>query len=140
MGKRYTDDELSLIQELTQQGHTDETIAQQLNRSTNAIRNIRHRINIKTRETETIQQLEETKLILQHKTKQLENDLKHSQRRKSLLKQAAETDNELLQRRIHSELLDLRKRKPELFTVTVQDQLNMLTAELATSIIRWLIE
>ena len=54
MGKRYTEEEKRHIQELAQQGYTDESIAQQLGRSTNAIRNIRHRTNIKTRETKTI--------------------------------------------------------------------------------------
>ena len=58
MGKRYTEEEKRQIQELAAQGYTDEVIAQQLGRSTNAIRNHRHRTNIKTRETETIKQMQ----------------------------------------------------------------------------------
>ena len=54
MGKRYTEEEKRHIQELATQGHTDEAIAQQLVRSTNAIRNIRHRNHILTMETQTI--------------------------------------------------------------------------------------
>ena len=65
MGKRYTEEEKRQIQELAAQGYTDEVIAQQLGRSTNAIRNHRHRTNIKTRETETIKQLKEKKHTLQ---------------------------------------------------------------------------
>jgi transposase-like protein len=43
LGKRYTEEEKRLIQELVTQGHTDQSIPQQLGRSTNAIRNMRHR-------------------------------------------------------------------------------------------------
>jgi IS30 family transposase len=140
LGKRYTEEEKRLIQELSEQGQTDESIANQLGRTPNAIRNIRHRTNIKAKETITIQQLKETNQTFQKETKKLENHLKHLQRRKSHLKQAIEKDNELLQARLHKELLELRKRKPELFTITIQDQMNTLTAELTTSFIRWLIE
>jgi len=34
LGKRYTEDEISLIQELAGEGHTDEAIANRLGRST----------------------------------------------------------------------------------------------------------
>jgi transposase len=75
LGKRCTEEEKRRIQELTQQGHTDQSIAQQLGRSTNAIRNIRHRTNIKTKETRTIKQFKHEKQELTRKTQELEQNV-----------------------------------------------------------------
>ena len=140
MGKRYTEQEKHRIQELADQGHTDESIAQQLGRSTNAIRNIRHRTSIKTRETKTIQQLIHEKKELTRQTQETDKQLRQLQARRDKVKQALSVEETLLNKKIETALIRLRDRKPELFTITIQDQINKLTAELASSVIQWLIE
>jgi hypothetical protein len=42
--------------------------------------------------------------------------------------------------KIETELTQLKDRKPELFQITGEEQLAKLATQLATSIIRWLIE
>lgn len=140
MGKRYTEEEKRLIQEQANQGLTDEAIAQQLGRSTNAIRNIRHRDNIKTRETQTIQQLKHTKQTLKQQTQELKYRLTQLERKRNLLRTALQTEDQALKNKLETELTRLKNSKPELFQITGEEQLAKLTAQLAASIIRWLIE
>ena len=140
MGKRYTEEEKRQIQELTQQGHTDEAIAQKLNRSTNAVRNIRHRANIKTQTTETIQQLQDKRQTLKKQTQQLEQELKQLQTRRDQTHQALQVEEKQLMMKLETELNKLKETKPELFTITLEEQINKLTGQLATSFIRWLLE
>jgi len=71
LGKRYTEEEQRHTQELVEQGHTDESIAQQLGRSTNAIRNLRHRNSITTKETINIEQLKQEKQELNKQTQEI---------------------------------------------------------------------
>ena len=133
MGKRYTEQEKQRIQELVNQGHTDESIAQQLGRSTNAIRNIRHRTNIKTRESVTIQQLKQQTHELDQKRIKLENRIRS-------LNTTRQIEEEQFHQRLETELIKLKDTKPELFQISAQEQLTKLTVELGSSIIRWLIE
>ncbi|MFC1804057.1 helix-turn-helix domain-containing protein [Thermoproteota archaeon] len=139
MGKRYSEEEKRRIQELTQQGHTDESIAQQLGRSTNAIRNIRHRNNIKTRETRTIQQLNTEKQKLTQQTQELEHKLRQLEKRRDQLTQALQIEEKTFYKQIETTLIRLKDQKPELFTITEQEQISKLTAQLAGAVIRWLI-
>ena len=132
MGKRYTEQEKQRIQELANQGHPDESIAQQLNRSINAIRNIRHRTNIKTKEINSIQQLKQQTQILEQKRIKLENRIR------PLIK-TGQIEEKALRQRLELELIRLKDAKPELFEITAQDQLTKLTVELGTTFLRWLI-
>ena len=140
MGKRYTEQEKQMIQELADQGHIDESIAQQLGRSTNAIRNIRHRTNIKTRETISIQQLKHEKQEISRQTHEKNIQLKQLEARRNQVKQTLQIEETLLTKRLETALIRLKDKKPELFTINLQDQVNKLTVELASSFIRWLIE
>lgn len=140
MGKRYTEEEKRQIQELANQGHTDEVIAQQLDRSTNAIRNMRHRNNLKTKEIQTIHKLQQTKQKLQQETQQIEYKLEQLEKRRNQIQQALRPEETQLVQKIETELTRLKDKKPELFTITTQEQINKLTTELATSFIRWLLQ
>ena len=86
MGKRYTEEEKSHIQELADQGHTDESIAQQLGRSTNAVRNYRHRTNIKTKQTKTIQQLNQENHDLTRQTQEILKQLRQLEAKRDKVK------------------------------------------------------
>ena len=111
------------IQELADQGLTDESIAQQLGRSTNAIRNYRHRTNIKSKESITIQQLKQEKQKLTKQSQEIEKQIKQLETRARA-----------------AELINLKNRRPELFEITGQEQLAKLTAQLGLSLIRWVFE
>jgi len=140
LGKRYTEQEKHIIQELTDQGHTDESIAQQLNRSTNAIRNYRHRTNIKTKETNSIQRLKQEKMELLRQNQETKIQLKQLVVQRDQVKQSLQIDETKLNKKLETALIKLKDKKPELFKITEQEQINKLTAQLATSILRWLIE
>jgi transposase len=131
MGKRYTEEEKRHIQELSQQGYTDESIAQQLNRSINAIRNYRHRTNIKNKETQTIQQLK-------HQNQKLELVRIQLEQRIQILRETHQIEEDEFKKRLEKELMRLKDRKPELFFISGQEQLSKLTAQLGISLIRWL--
>jgi transposase-like protein len=133
MEKHYTEEEKRHIQELANQGYTDEIIAQRLGRSTNVIRNFRHRTNIKTRETKTIQQLKQQARELDQKRIQLEQRI-------GLLIKTHQIEEAQFKNRLEIELMRLKDRKPELFRITGQEQLVKLTAQLGLYVIRWLFE
>jgi len=140
LGRRYTGEEKRRIQELANQGCTDEAIAEQLGRSVNAIRNLRHRNNIKTRETKTIQQLKQTKQKLTNHKQELEQRLRQLEKRREQIQQALQTEELVFIQKLEASLIKLKDRKPELFIITAQEQISKLTAELAASFIRWLLE
>ena len=140
MGKRYTEQEKQLIQELANQGSIDESIAQQLGRSTNAIRNIRHRTNIKTKETTSIQQLKQEKQKLQQQTQETSKRLRQLETRRDQIKQALQAEEENFKTKLEAELVQLKNIKPELFEITDQEQLAKLTTQLGISLIRWVFE
>jgi phage gp36-like protein len=123
LGKRYTKEEITLIQELTQQGQTDETIAQQLCRSTNAIRN-----NIKTRETQTIQQLQEKRHKITIETRKLEYNRTQMQDRRNRIQQTLQMHETQFNKKLEIELINLKDRKTELFAIKPQEQMIKLTA------------
>ena len=140
MGKRYTEQEKQIIQELAKQGYTDESIAQQLGRSTNAIRNIRHRVNIQTKQTQTIQQLKQEKQKFADQTQETKKQIRQLEAQRAQVIQALAIEETILNKRLETALSRLKDKKPELFTINLQDQVNKLTVELASSFIRWLIE
>jgi hypothetical protein len=140
LGKRYTREEKRQIQGLSEQGFTDESIAQQLNRSTNAIRNKRHRNNIKIQTTQTIQQLMETKRGLKRQTQEIQQELKQLTTRRNQIHQALQVEETQFIKKLKTELTKLKDRKPELFTITAEEQMQKLTVQLAVSFVRWLIE
>ena len=140
MAKRYTEEEQRLILELTNQGHTDESIAQHLGRSTNAIRNYRHRTNIKTKETINIEQLKQEKQKLTRQTQELEKQMKQLEARRNQIRQALRIEETQLTQKIQTELIQLKNKRPELFEITGQEQLAKLTTQLGLSLIRWVFE
>ena len=77
------------------------SLAQQLGRSTNAIRNYRHRTNIKIKESTSIQQLKQQTQELDQKRIKLENRLDH-------LRKTRQIEEEGFQQRLENELIRLK--------------------------------
>ncbi len=140
MGKQYTEQEKQRIQELAEQGHTDESIAHQLGRSTNAIRNYRHRTNITTKETINIEQLKQEKQKLSQKNGELEKQMKQLETRRNQVGQALRIEETQLTQKLEAELVQLKNVRPELFEITGQEQLAKLTTQLGLSLLRWVFE
>jgi hypothetical protein len=132
LGKRYTREEISQIQELSEQGLTDESIAQQLGRSTNAIRNIRYRNQLKSKIIRSIQELKQ-------ENQKLKRTNLYLKAREQDLAKAVQIDEKTLHLKIETSLTQLKHKKPELFYISGQEQINKLTAQIATSFIQWLI-
>jgi len=140
VGKRYTEEEKRLIQELVALGYTDKAIAQQLDRSTNAIRNIRYRTHIKTQETQTIKNLQQEKQVIEQQIKHLDHELRQLKTRREQTYNALQVEQKQFIKKLETELTKLKNTKPELFTITIQEEIGKLTAQLAVSFVKWLIE
>ena len=73
-------------------------------------------------------------------TKETEKQIRHLETRRYQVRQGLQIEEIKPNTRLETALIKLRDKKPELFTITIQDQVNKLTGELATSFIKWLIE
>lgn len=140
MGGRYTDQEISHIQQLAEQDQTDKQIAEQLNRSPNAIRNIRHRHRLKQNTKQNIKALQQETQTLEQRITQLRREQQQLQARRNEVAQALQVDEAALRQRLEVSLTRLKDEKPELFAITVQEQIIKLTAQLAGAYIKWLIK
>ena len=78
--------------------------------------NYRHRNNIKTKETKTIQQLKQQTRELDQKRRKLEQ-------RVGLLMKTYQIEEDKLRNRLETEIMRLKDIKPELFHITRQKQL-----------------
>lgn len=147
MGKRYTKEEIGRIQALASEEMTSTEIATRLGRTEHAIRNLRHRLNIKTETSDTIQsllsqkdQLEEELTKLKRTHRELTAEISYLQTRRDATHRALRTDEATLTKRISTALKELKTQKPELFHITGQEQLANLTGAMIGSFIRWLFE
>lgn len=140
MGKRYTKEEISQIQALVEEGFTDKEIAEKLNRTENAIRNIGNRIRLKTQTKESIESLIHEQRTLNKKVQELKLELSSLQTRKEQVSKALQIKKQFLNQRLHNALTKLKDQKPELFYITAEEQLAKLAVQLTGSFLRWLIE
>ena len=139
MGKRYTQKEIDHIQVLTSEGLTDGQIATRLNRSENAIRNLRHRTKLKTETRETIESLKNERRTLNKNVQDLRWELSSLQTRKEDISQALQIEEQALYQKLYNALQTMKDHKPELFHTSVEDQIAKITVQLAGSFLRWLI-
>ena len=140
MGKRYTKEEISQIKALTNEGLTDGEIAAKLDRSENGVRNIRYRMNLKADTKESLEQLGKNRAILTKDVNRLRWELLSLQSRKEELSKALQTDEIALNARLQTALGRLRDVRPELFSITVEERLVKIAAELTVSLLRYLFE
>ncbi len=139
MGKRYTKQEISQIQTLTREGHTIKQIAKTLGRPEAGIRNIRHRNKLKTKTKKTLETLRHDERILTRRVTKLNMDIRTLTRKKQDLQKALNTDEQTLDSKLQRALYKMRDQKPELFNITLEDQIVKMAAELSLNLLRWLI-
>lgn len=135
-GKRTTKEELAQLEVLTKEGLTAREIAQRLDRSAAAIRNLRYKKHL------VIRVQDETKVLFQQRA-ELTNAVKNLQGQKNVLgyeldylktqkerlEAAITTTRSCLQETLVRRLTDLKQQRPDLFTVSEQEQMVKLAAE-----------
>ena len=141
MPKRYSQEETKKIHDLVAQGLSNEEIAQHLARATAGIRNIRHRLKLKTKTQNQLQSLLRQKDELEKKVQELERNqaqetlqLGSLQTKRQETKAYLELDRQTLQQKLQTALIELKNKKPELFYITGTEQI----AKLAVYFIQWL--
>lgn len=140
MGKRYTKEEISQIQTLKKEGLTSNEIASQLGRPEAGIRNIRHRLKMKANRKESLKQLNRDRKSLTEKVNRLKWDIHTLNSRKKDIEKALQTEETKLNTRLQTALRKLKNTKPDLFQITLEEQIGKLAAELTGSLIRYIIE
>jgi DNA-binding CsgD family transcriptional regulator len=138
LGKQYTKEEINQIQVLTNEGLTDGQIATRLNRSENAIRNLRHRTKLKTETKQTIESLKRDRRTLNKKVRELRWEVSSLQTRKEEVSKALHIEELTLYQRLYTALQRMKDQKPELFQITIEEQIAKITVLLGSSFVKWL--
>jgi hypothetical protein len=132
-GRRTTKDELTQLATLTKEGLSCREIAQRLARSPAAIRNLRYKKGlVKKAEDETkvlFQQRNELSSIvrsLQGQKTMLAYEVDGLGKEKEKLEAFINVDKLLLQQTLSQALSNLKQQRPDLFTLTPQDQMASL--------------
>jgi hypothetical protein len=115
VGKRYTKEEISRIQALTEEGLTSNEIAIQLDRPEAGIRNIRYRMKMKLNQKESLKQLKRDRKLLSEKVNRLKRDIHNLNSRKKNIEKVLLTDEATLNTRLQTALRKLKDVRPDLF-------------------------
>jgi hypothetical protein len=132
-GRRTTKDELAQLEALTKEGLTAREIAQKLDRSPAAIRNLRYKRHLITRaqdETKTlVQQRDELSNevnMLQGEKRGLLFEIDYLKGEKERLETAIRINNSPLQETLAQKLMILKIQRPDLFTLSGEEQIARL--------------
>ena len=139
MGKRYAREEIKQIQAMVTDGLTDREIATRLNRSEDGIRNIRHRSRMKAETTKSLQTLQHDEKQLSRRVSNLQMELVSLEARRKNIQKVIRTEEGTLNQRLQSALTKLKEVKPELFQITVEEQIGKIVGELTGAFLKWLI-
>ena len=139
MGKRYTKQEISQIQALTHEGHTIKEIAEALGRPEAGIRNTRHRHKLKTKTKKTLEALRQDEKALTRRVTQLNLDIRTLTNKRREIQKALNTDEQALDAKLQRALYRMRSEKPELFNITLENQIVKMAAELTGIFLNWII-
>jgi len=139
VGKRYTKEEISQIKALYTEGKTSREIASQLGRPEAGVRNIRYRMNLKRATKESLQSLTKERKALAKNVSDLRIEIASHQAKKQDISKALGIEQQALETKLESTLRKLKHEKPELFEISVRDQIVKLTGQLIGSYIKYLI-
>lgn len=136
MGKRYSKEELDLVDSLVKDGLTDREISQKLNRSEDGIRNIRYRNKLVKKaqfEIGMLQQHEEElrKAVetLKAQKQELSKSLESLRREKEQVETWLNIDKFTLELTLKQALTALKQQRPDLFIMSGQEQTVLLVKE-----------
>jgi DNA-binding CsgD family transcriptional regulator len=135
-GRRTTKAELAQLEGLTKEGLTARDIARKLDRSPAAIRNLRYKKHLVTRTRDEskalFQQRDELSNIvkgLQGQKTVLTYELNCLRAEKERLEAAILANRALLQETLAQKLIVLKIQRPDLFTISDQEQIAKLVGE-----------
>ena len=128
---------MAQIQVLTNEGLTDGQIATRLNRSENAIRNLRHRTKLKAETRDSIESLKRERRTLNKKIRELKWELTSLQTRKQDISKALHLKEQALYRKLYDALRKMKEYKPELFHTSVEEQIAKITVQLVGFLDQW---
>ena len=142
MPKRYSQEEIKQIQNLVAQRFSNRDIAKRLGRAEAGIRNMRHRLKLKTNTQHQLQSLLQEKTKLEEEMQELRRSqaeetmqLSSLQNKRKETRAYLELDRLTLQQKLETALIELKNKKPELFYITGTEQIE----KLATHFIQWLL-
>lgn len=141
--RRYSKEEIATIESLISEGLTNREISLRLGRSEAGIRNLRYRRGlIRKAEDETKALLKQRDQLsgqvnaLTEKQQALIRDLEALREEKRKLEALIRIDKALLQNTLTQALTSLKMQRPDLFTLSGQDQIAMLTKLFFENILR----
>ena len=104
------------------------------------VRNIRYRLKMKADRKESLKRLGKDKIKLTEKVNRLRWEQNSLQSRKEEVSKALQLDEVVLNTRLQTALRKLKDERPDLFQITLEEQLGKIDAALTGSFIRYLIE
>ena len=125
---------------LSGEGLTLRDIASQLGRPEAGIRNIRYRVKMKTSRRESMNQLSAKRQALSQQVYRVGGELWRLESRKGDIDKALKVYEATLNTRLKTALRKLKNTRPDLFEITLEEQLGKMTAELTGTLIRYLIK
>ena len=142
MGSRYSREEMDQIKDLIMQDLSNREIASKLGRSEAGIRNIRYRLSLKRKTRDELESLRTIKEKLEgeiaelNQTKtELFNDVWSLEEKKEHYKTLLNQDEESMKKKTEDRLIKLKLEKPELFSITGEEQLVILVGYFLKKII-----
>jgi IS30 family transposase len=139
--KRYGRDELKLIQDLIEQGLSNKEIASRLGRSEAGIRNLRYRRGLIRKAEGEVKVLFKRRDELRSEVEALNKwrealaqDLDKLKLERDKLELIINVDRKLLHNTLAQALTNLKMQRPELFTLSGQEQIAMLVTMLLKSL------
>jgi len=139
LGRRYTTEEIQQIQALIDEGLTNREIATKLSRSEAGIRNIRHRTKIKTNTTKSLQILLQNDRELKAQASRLQSEIETLTTRRDKVLSVLRTGEQALNQRLQIALIRLKDEKPELFEISLQEQIGKIAAEFTIDFLKWIV-
>ena len=118
MGRRYTKEEIKQIKALAEEGLTNQDIAERIGRAEAGIRNLRHRLKLKTTTKETVRSLRQDIRQLRKTKADLAQEVKELNRRHRNITIALQQNEQTLHQRLWTSLTRMKYEKPELFHIT----------------------
>ncbi|MGA2768176.1 MAG: hypothetical protein ABSF24_07675 [Candidatus Bathyarchaeia archaeon] len=132
-GRRTSKEELAQLEALTKEGLTARDIAQKLDRSPAAIRNLRYKKHLVTRAQDETKALfhQRDELInivkfLQGEKASLAFEVEYLRKERARLEAAIATDKARLEETLAQALKNLKIQRPDLFTLSGPEQIAML--------------
>ena len=139
MGKRYTGEEISQIQVLTQEGHTIREIAEMMGRPEAGIRNIRHRLKLMAKTHRSLETLRQDEVTLNKHVIQLRRNIQTLDLRRQEVRKVLNTEERALDTKLQTALYKMKDLKPELFNITLEDQIAKMTVELTKTFLKLIV-